>query len=85
VEAAQEQIQKSDDLSVCIGARDRVGGCTVSQVLLWLRHGGSLGTQMKENVPVGSRYQRTGEQQTREDSVLAVVNCRLCELAIAPQ
>jgi hypothetical protein len=34
---------------------------------------------------VGNRYQRTVEKTVdREDSELAVVNCKTCEVAIAP-
>jgi hypothetical protein len=35
---------------------------------------------------VGSLYQRTGEGTAdRGDSLCAIVNCQLCELAIAPK
>jgi hypothetical protein len=54
------------------------------QRLLWLRLGYSCETQRKWNSAVGSRYKRTDEARVdRKDIVRALVNCRLCELAIA--
>jgi hypothetical protein len=45
---------------------------------------GKFGNPEEWNVAVGSLYQRTGEETAeREDSVRALVNCRLCELEIA--
>jgi hypothetical protein len=50
----------------------------VCQELLWPKYGDSSDTEKGERPAVGSRYQRTGEETAdREDSVSAVVKCRV--------
>jgi hypothetical protein len=81
MEAILEQLQKGEDLSVCAVEHDGVlVECTVSQELLWLWHGDSSVKSV-----VASRYQKIGERTAkREDSVRAIVKCKLCELEISP-
>jgi hypothetical protein len=85
VEEVLELLQKEDDLNVCSGSRtmELASALWVNSCCGWCTR--TVREPRKENAylwkPIPKDRSRRAE---REDSVRALLNCILCELAIAP-